>query len=82
MPLRDCGRVVTEHTLINRGGTPVGRWKAAKLLSDSQVAAIDHCEMLWSRLGGKALVMDLTHPRRRAGDWLSGAGSPRRSEAN
>lgn len=60
MPLRDCGRVVTEHTLINRGGTPVARWKAAKPLSDSQVAAIDHCEMLWSRLGGKALVMDLT----------------------
>jgi len=59
VPLRDAGRVVTEHTLINRGGTPVARWKAAKLLSDSQVAAIDHCETLWSRLGGKALVMDL-----------------------
>jgi hypothetical protein len=59
VPLRDAGRVVTEHTLMNRGGTPVARWKAAKLLSDSQVAAIDHCETLWSRLGGKALVMDL-----------------------
>ncbi|PTM44778.1 hypothetical protein C8J24_2988 [Sphingomonas aerolata] len=59
VPLRDAGRVVTEHTLINRGGTPVARWKAAKLLSDSQVAAIDHCETLWSRLAGKALVMDL-----------------------
>jgi hypothetical protein len=59
VPLRDAGRVVTEHTLINRGGTPVARWKAAKLLPDSQVAAIDHCETLWSRLGGKALVMDL-----------------------
>ena len=57
--LASAGRVVTEHTLINRGGTPVARWKAAKLLSDSQVAAIDHCETLWSRLGGKALVMDL-----------------------
>ena len=62
VPLRDAGRVVTEHTLINRGGTPVARWKAAKLLSDSQVAAIDHCEALWARLGGKALVM---HPCRR-----------------
>lgn len=60
VPLRDAGRVVTEHTLINRGGTPVARWKAAKLLSDSQVAAIDHCETLWARLGGKALVMDLS----------------------
>lgn len=59
VPLRDAGRVVTEHTLINRGGTPVARRKAAKLLSDSQVAAIDHCETLWFRLGGKALVMDL-----------------------
>ncbi len=59
VPLRDAGRVVTEHTLINRGGTPVARWKAAKLLSDSQVAAIDHCETLWARLCGKALVMDL-----------------------
>jgi len=60
VPLRDAGRVVTEHTLINRGGTPVARWKAAKLLSDSQIAAIEHCETLWSRLSGKALVMDLT----------------------
>ncbi len=59
VPLRDAGRVVTEHTLINRGGTPVARWKAAKLLSDSQVAAIGHCEALWARLCGKALVMDL-----------------------
>ncbi len=59
VPLRDAGRVVTEHTLINRGGTPVARWRAAKLLSDSQVAAIDHCETLWARLGSKALVMDL-----------------------
>ena len=59
VPLRDAGRVVTERTLINRGGTPVARWKAANLLSDSQVAAIDHCETLWARLGGKALVMDL-----------------------
>ena len=59
VPLRDAGRVVTERTLINRGGTPVARWKAANLLSDSQVAAIDHCETLWARLGGKGLVMDL-----------------------
>lgn len=50
VPLRDGSRVVTNQTLINRGGTPVARWKAAKLLSDSQVAAIDHCEALWSRL--------------------------------
>lgn len=59
VPLRDTGRVVTERTLINRGGTPIARWKAAKLLTDSQIAAIDYCETLWSRLAGKALVMDL-----------------------
>ncbi|RYE90085.1 MAG: hypothetical protein EOO78_32140, partial [Oxalobacteraceae bacterium] len=58
VPLRDGGRVVTLKTLINRGGTPVARWKAANLLSVTQVAAIDHCEALWARLGGKSLVMD------------------------
>lgn len=68
VPLREVGaRVVTQATLINRGGTPVARWKAAKLLSESQVAAIDHCERLWSMLGGKAMVMDLAK--------IPGAGS-------
>lgn len=59
VPLRDGGRVVTLKTLVNRGGTPVARWKAAQLLSASQVAAIDHCERLWSQLTGKSLVMDI-----------------------
>lgn len=59
VPLRDGGRIVTLKTLANRGGTPVARWKAAKLLSDSQIAAIDHCEALWGQLNGKAMVMDL-----------------------
>jgi hypothetical protein len=58
VPLRDGSRVVTLKTLVNRGGTPVARWKAANLLSVTQVAAIDHCEALWARLGGKSLVMD------------------------
>lgn len=53
-------KVATSTTLANRGGTPVARWKAAKLLSDSQIAAITHCERLWSMLGGKALVADLS----------------------
>lgn len=60
MPLRDGGRVITTKTLVNRGGTPVARWKAAKLLSDSQIAAIDHCERLWERVGSKSLVMDFS----------------------
>ncbi|WP_426254511.1 hypothetical protein [Sphingomonas sp. DC2300-3] len=59
MPLRDGKKLVTLETLVNRGGTPVARWKAARLLSDSQIAAIDHCETLWARLNGKAMVMDL-----------------------
>ena len=49
---------MTLRTLVNRGGTPVARWKAAKLLSASQIAAIDHCERLWGMLGGKSLVMN------------------------
>ena len=59
MPLRDGGRVVTLKTLVNRGGRPVTRWTAAGLLSDSQLAAIAHCERLWAMLGGKSLVANL-----------------------
>jgi len=53
-------KATTATTLVNRGGTPVARWKAAKLLSESQVAAVDHCEQLWSMLGGKSLVADMS----------------------
>ena len=45
--------------LVNRGGTPVARWREAGTISDSQFAAIQHCERLWGMLNGKALVMDL-----------------------
>ena len=58
VPLRDGGRVVTEKTLVNRGGTPIARWTAAGQLSETQRAAIDHCCTLWERVGSKALVMD------------------------
>ncbi len=44
------------HALINRGGTPVARWTHAKLLSDSQQAAIAHCVRLWSMINGRSLV--------------------------
>lgn len=33
--------------LINRGGTPIARWRSAGHLSDGQNAAIDHCIGLW-----------------------------------
>lgn len=58
-PIRDAGRIKTEKTLVNRGGTPIARWRAANLLSYSQIAAIEHCERLWERLPGKGLVMDI-----------------------
>lgn len=53
-------KVATTTTLVNRGGTPVARWTSAKLLSESQIAAIAHCERLWSMLPGKSLVADLS----------------------
>lgn len=37
--------------LVNRGGTPLARWLHAKLLSDSQHAAILHCLTLWRHCG-------------------------------
>lgn len=39
------------RVVINRGGTPVARWKTAGLLSESQLAAIDHCIGLWDAIG-------------------------------
>jgi hypothetical protein len=36
---------------INRGGTPIARWRAAHLLTDSQNAAIDHCVRHWEVMG-------------------------------
>ena len=45
---------------INRGGTPVARWRAAHLLSETQIAAIEYCWKLWDRAGRQnGLVMDL-----------------------
>ena len=32
---------------VNRGGTPIARWKKAGLLSQTQEAAILHCIRLW-----------------------------------
>lgn len=36
---------------INRGGTPIARWKRESLLTDNQCVAIDHCINLWARSG-------------------------------
>jgi hypothetical protein len=36
---------------VNRGGTPIARWRKAGLISDSQQAAIEHCLRLWDCIG-------------------------------
>jgi len=51
------------RVVINRGGTPVARWRTARLLSDSQNAAIDHCIALWDAIstsGGLVANLDRT----------------------
>lgn len=49
------------RVVINRGGTPVDRWIAADLLSESQKNAIAHCLTLWlkMRAPSKGLVANL-----------------------
>lgn len=44
-------RVAQVH--VNRGGTPIARWRAVGALSDSQNRAIDHCIKLWEKAGVK-----------------------------
>lgn len=44
------------HLMVNRGGTPVARWKASDQLSSSQIAAIDHCTRLWQLAGTQSRV--------------------------
>ena len=48
------------HALVNRGGTPIARWKSCGALDDQEIAAIEHCWKLWDRAGRQSgLVMDL-----------------------
>ena len=39
------------RTKRNRSGTPIARWQADGLLSDTQCLAIDYCVRLWERAG-------------------------------
>lgn len=59
--------------VVNRGGTPIARWKAAGSLDDHEVAAIEHCWQLWGRAGRQSgLVMDLSKiPGMPGGDGLA-----------
>jgi hypothetical protein len=44
----------------NRRSTPIARWKAENLLSETQSLAIDYCVRLWERAGRfSGLTMDL-----------------------
>jgi hypothetical protein len=64
--------------MINRGGTPVARWIKARLLSDSQQAAILHCLTLW-RLAGHHQRTTANLDRTVYG--TPGDGNPREVEA-
>lgn len=64
--------------MVNRGGTPLARWLHAKLLSDSQHAAILHCLTLW-RLSGQTQRTTANLDRTIFG--APGDGHPREIEA-
>lgn len=49
--------------VTNNGSTTVGRWIAAKSITDSQRAAIEHCQRLWEKLGSQCLVIDFERVR-------------------
>jgi hypothetical protein len=54
------------RAIVNRGGTPVARWRAAKLITESQMAAIEHCWNIWACIGRSGgLVMDLNRVQSR-----------------
>lgn len=53
---------------VNRGGTPICRWHAAKKLTDDQLAFIHKCQRLWWVAGGNPRVT-ATY-----GERLGGAG--------
>lgn len=46
--------------VVNRGGTALERWKRDGKLSESQQAAIIHCQRLWDKIGkpSRGLVAD------------------------
>jgi len=46
-------------TYINRGGTPVERWRAAERLDERQLAVIAHCLTLWRLAGVSSRVTAL-----------------------
>jgi hypothetical protein len=64
--------------VINRGGTAIDRWKRDGLLSETQQAAILHCQRLWHVIDrGPRLVANLD----RTVFGSHGGGHPREVEA-
>ena len=45
------------RAVINRGGTAIDRWRRDGLLSDSQQAAILHCQRLWRLIGSSGRLV-------------------------
>lgn len=51
------------RSVVNRGGTPIARWRKLGILSDTQNLAIDHCIALWDAItpsGGLVANLDRT----------------------
>ena len=49
--------------VVNRGGTAIDRWKRAGNITQSQEAAILHCQMLWAKIGSQSVVVDFNRVR-------------------
>ena len=65
--------------MVNRGGTPIRRWVAAGLLSETQQAAISHCLNLWGIISTSgSLSCNLGRDNIRS---AGGLGHPREVEA-
>lgn len=55
-----AGLVGGRKIMLNRGGTAIDRWKREQLLTETQLAAIHHCQRLWRLIdAGPRLVANL-----------------------
>jgi hypothetical protein len=46
------------HARLNRGGTPIARWRTDGRLNDPEWAAIQYCIRLWDRAGRNKITQD------------------------
>jgi hypothetical protein len=54
-PAAETGEM--RRAMLNRGGTAIDRWRRDGLLSDSQQAAILHCQRLWRQIGSSGRLV-------------------------